>query len=359
MIDAIEELLLGFGIRPLHLITGQGHHFIWRIDRSSAVANRFTDLIPKGLRSTHPSHNPCYGDIEETGVQSFAGLGLVMEFLALQIKSMAAPHSKIPVEMTAVQVGASPGAMREMVSVDISEYGDPLWTRAVRMPFTRYRKPWKNGLARALGIEDRIPRFFTIPLHEMDLRTAIRVRQSEEETRALARRACVRIPEQSTGTNKLLDAYLRSPARRFHESYYATPIDERMAIGQWIGRLPPCVRHVVEYPNDLLLKPAGMQLVARSLLGLGVAPRQITALIAAIFSDSRHCWGQQSEVYSPELRADFYTRLFCSQIATGVDQAIDFNCVSTQEKGFCFNPHGCSLHPLRERLLHYQKGTGL
>ena len=357
VIDTIEEQLLEFGIRPLHLITGQGHHFVWRMERDSEVVARLIDLIPEGLRSSHTTHNPCSGEIEGMGVHAFAGLGLVMEFLALQVKARAAPHSEIPVAITAVHVGGKPGGMREIVSIDISEYGDPLWTRAVRMPFTRYQKPWKNGLARALGIEDRIPPLFTIPLHEMDFRIAIDLRQSEEQMRGLARRACVRIPEQSAGTGKLIDAYLQSPARRFHESYYGVKIDEPSAVGRWFKQLPPCARHVVGHPNDLLLKPAGMQLVARCLLALGVAPRRISAMIAAIFSDRSHGWEQQWDVYSPELRADFYTRLFCCQLAVGVDSAIDFNCVSTQEKGFCFDAHECSLSPFREKLLAREGGV--
>lgn len=357
VIDTIEELLLGFGIRPLHLLTGQGHHFIWRIDRRADAITRLTNLIPDGLRSSHVSHNPCYGAIEESGVQAFAGLGLVMEFLALQIKSRASPGTEIPVEITALHVGAKPGTMRELVSIDLSEYGDPLWTRAVRMPFTRYHKPWKNGLARALGIENKIPRLFTIPLHEMDLLTALRVRRNEEATLALARRACVRIPEQSPGMNRLIDTYLRSAARRFHEIYYETRVDSRMSIDAWLCRLPPCARHVIEQPNDLLLKPAGIQLVARCLLALGLPPRQISALVASIFKDRRHAWDQHWEYYSPELRADFYTRLFCCQVATGIDQGIDFNCVSTQEKGFCFAPRGCNLHQLKAGLLNFQQVT--
>jgi hypothetical protein len=43
---------------------------------------------------------------------------------------------------------------------------------------------------------------------------------------------------------------------------------------------------------------------------------------------------------SPEWRADVYVRGFAGMIAVGADQAIDFNCVSTREKGMC--PGGCS-----------------
>ena len=126
-----------------------------------------------------------------------------------------------PVEITAVHVGPDVTPHREIISIDISEYGDPLHTRMVPMPFTHYLKPWVSGLARSLGIEGEIPSFRTIPLHEIDIRQAIKVRQVDEDVRDLARRACVRIPGQAPGTGRLLEDYLRSPLRRFHEYFYS------------------------------------------------------------------------------------------------------------------------------------------
>jgi len=46
VVKVIEPLLLGWGIRPLHMITGQGHHFMWRIGRGSEVARRLRALNP-------------------------------------------------------------------------------------------------------------------------------------------------------------------------------------------------------------------------------------------------------------------------------------------------------------------------
>ena len=79
---------------------------------------------------------------------AFCGVGLVMEFLAHRIKGIAASASRIQVELTAVEVHAVKRG-REMIFIDISEYGDPLFTRAIRVPFSRYLKPqqgrWCGG----------------------------------------------------------------------------------------------------------------------------------------------------------------------------------------------------------------------
>jgi hypothetical protein len=360
VVRVIEELLLAWGIQPLHLVTGQGHHFVWRVGLHSAVAQRLSALAPAPELS-----GPCLdrvGSGVPAGVtkalqEAFAATALLAEFIAHRIKWEAAPLSLLPVEITAVHVGPCATNQREMISIDISEYGDPLHTRLVRMPFTNYLKPWLTGLARDLGLESELPWFRAIPLHEMDVRQAIKVRQDDDDVKQLARQANVRIPLQEEGTSRLLEAYLASPLRQFHRQYYATTHDPRERWSETYGRtplepLPPCARILLEWPNDRLLKPAGMQLLTRALLAEGWHPRHIAGLIRSKFENPVHGWGSAWQEYEPGTRADFYTRLFAGQIATGLDRLVDFNCTSTQEKGFCPGPApgGCSLQPHRHRL---------
>jgi hypothetical protein len=274
VVRVIESLLLEWGIQPLHLITGQGHHFVWRIRRTSEIASRIIALSP-----APELIGPCMermppilmGAISAADQASFAAIALLIEFVAHGIKEKASPLSTLPVEITAVHVGPCRTAQREMISIDISEYGDPLHMRTIRMPFTNYRKPWVTGLARKLRLEDEIPAIRSIPLHEMDFRQAIKVRQVDEDVLDLAQRACVRIPLQEEGTTRLLEHYLASRLRRFHEYYYSAQHDPKERWPETYDRtpldaLPHCVRHLLEHPNDLLLKPAGMQLVTRCLL---------------------------------------------------------------------------------------------
>ncbi len=353
VVDVIEEQLLECGISPLHLLTGQGHHFVWKIRKNSEALAQLLTLKPK--------HCPAGGKIPEKGLHlkelsgvwesAFHGLSLVMEYLAHRIKRTVALTSRVPVEITALNVGkGADGGQREMISIDISEYGDPLWTRVIRMPFSNYLKPWKSGLADALGIAQSIPAIFTVPMHEIDMATALRVRNSAEQTRALAHRASVKIPEQSRGMQRLITDYMDSSLREFHEKYDSEPVGPDVEMSQVIDHVPPCAAHIIAHPNDLLLKPSGMRLVVRCLLALGGRPRQIAGMIARVFKDERYAWGDQWDSYSPEMRANFYTRLFAGQIATGLDESVDFNCVSTQEQGFCFNARGCNLKPWWEKL---------
>lgn len=364
VVKVIEKLLLGWGIRPLHIITGQGHHFVWRIVRDSPLAARIISMapapelldacdqrVPPGLR----------GQIDLDSQAAFAALSLVFQFVAHRIKEAAAPVCAVPVEITAVHVGPGFRGRREIISIDISEYGDPLHTRMIRLPFTNYLKPWATGLARSLGVEDEIPTFRTIPLHEMDIRQAIKVRQVDAEVLELAGRACVRIPEQSEGTSGLLEDYLGSQLHEFHKFFYSARHDPRERWGETYARtplstLPPCARNILEWPNDLLLKPAGIQLVTRCLLASGWHPRHIAGLIRSKYEEPAFGWTSDWNDYEPGTRADFYTSLFAGMHATRLDSLIDLNCTSTQEKGFCFPPPGggCSLDPSRSTLLKEQ-----
>jgi hypothetical protein len=195
----------------------------------------------------------------------------------------------------------------------------------------------------------------------MDVRQAIKVRQVEADVLDLAHRACVRIPEQSEGTTRLLESYLGSGLRHFHEFFYSARHDPKERWPETYARtpmstLPPCARAVLEWPNDLLLKPAGVQLITRSLLAAGWHPRHIAGLIRSKFEDPSFGWGNKWDDYEPATRADFYTSVFAGLHATGLDRLVDFNCTSAQEKGFCFPPPGagCSLEPSRQILLSRQ-----
>lgn len=358
VVREIESLLLGWGIEPLHLITGQGHHFVWRVGAESGVAFRIAALMPSA-ELVAACMERVGGDVDiRLGQQvMFSGLALLMEFLAHRIKWVAAPRTEIPVEITAVHVGHCGVHCREMISLDVSEYGDPLHTRMVRMPYTHYLKPWLTGLARDMGMEAELPHFRAIPLHEMDVQQALECRKDEESVKELARRAGGKIPLHEEGTARMLAEYMDSPLRGFHRKFYSLGHHPERALEEtygatWLDSLVPCVRILLEQPNDRLLKPAGMQLVTRTLLAQGWHPRHIAGLIRSKFEDPAHNWGVNWADYEAGTRADFYVRLFAGLWETGVDELVDFNCLSNSEKGFCCGvPHGiCSLSPYLETL---------
>ena len=353
LVAAIEARLLMFGIGYLHLVTGQGHHFVWKIGKGMPLSDRIAGL---GICNT--------ADLEAADDPLFAHLGLLMEHLAHLIKRDAARGCSLPVEITARHVGPTISDAREMVSIDISEYGDPLQSRMIRIPYTMYRKPWISGLIDRRSLGSRVRSFFTLPLHEMTIADLIDRRHRPEVVLDLARRAGVSIPMQVAGMEKLLDSYLASGLATFHRWFYSRGHGWHPAHGSDVDEaavrsLPPCARYVLDHPNDLLLKPSGMQLVTRCLLALGWHPRNIAGLITAKFRDPSHEWRGQWDHYDPAVRADFYVRLFAGEIDQRLELGVDFNCVSQQEKGFCWNPHRCSLTPIHRQLYAKESKTEL
>jgi len=367
VIRVIQTLLLQWGISPLHTITGQGHHFVWRISRNSELAGHIAALGPAPeLLDECEKRVPhsLQGSIDRDANRAFSGLSLLMEYVAFRVMEAARAMSSIPVQITAVEVGPGATGRREIVSIDTSEYGDPLHTRMMRVPFTNYLKPAFQGFARTLGLAGTLRSIRTIPLHEIDIHQAIKVRQCDADVVDLAHRASVRIPDQTEGTARLLQDYLTSSLRRFHQYFYSANHDPK---DRWHEtyertppeRFPPCARHVVTWPNDLLLKPAGMQLVTRCLLADGWHPRHIAGFIRSKFENPAFNWGTNWDDYAPALRADFYTRLFAGLHATGLDPLIDLNCTSNREKGFCFPPAGggCSLEAIKQALVSVGKAN--
>lgn len=221
----------------------------------------------------------------------------------------------------------------------------------IRIPFTAYRKPWACGLVSALGLENQIGQFVTLPLHEMDVMQCLKCRQDAGDIVSLAKCASVRIPQEETGTSKLIDSYLASELRRIHEDYFRDTQEVSDQQRPDMGDLPGCLQEVLTFPNEVLLKPAVMQLVTRYLIADGWRPRHVAGLIGSLFSNPDYNWGTAWDGYSPKRRADFYVRIFSNLIALGRDSLIDYNCTSQQEKGFCWPlPGSCSLEASYKKL---------
>jgi hypothetical protein len=337
----VEELLLKFDIVPLHCLSGRGHHFVWRVRQDSATCDLLARLgrVPSSLWeiSSHP-HPPDGESVRGELTAAFAGLGLVMEYLAHRVKEQAAALSGVPVELTAVEVGSGRRG-REMISIDISEYGDPLPSRVFRVPFSLYLKPQYQSWLIGESVLKNLPALFCIPLHEMNWRQGIVVMRDAQMTSELAARASVRIPDLSGAMENLIAEYKASTLAKFHAWFYS---EEHDPPERWLETydrtpmdiLPACVRTILLNPNDLLLRPSGMRMVTRVMLALGWHPRHIAGLIRSKF-ERDYGWGSQWLDADPSTRADFYTRVFSGLFAAGRDDLVNFNCQSAKEEKTC------------------------
>jgi hypothetical protein len=323
---AVHRILAHYGIEPLHILSGRGHHFVWRISRASKV---FARLAETGRAAQlHDSLLLRRRDgLDAPSITcAFAGLGLLMEFVARLIMELSDSETVIPVEMTAVEPSPSRRG-REMISIDLSEYADPLPMRTVRVPYSGYLKPWQQP--QAIGVENlpRIGPIIFITLDAADLRHGIAAMRDPRLAASLARESCAIIPDHTNGTEHLLHHYLGSDLKQFHDNFHAEQHDDPR---RWpetydhtpLDALPAGAREALRHPNDLLLRPVGMKRVTAALLDRGWHPRHIAGLIRSKF-ERDHGWGAEWKDYSPALRADYYTRIFAGQrtsVATETDE---------------------------------------
>jgi hypothetical protein len=213
-----------------------------------------------------------------------------------------------------------------------------------------YLKPLQERWLIGEKALSELPLILFIPLQGIDVRTAIHIRSDTTRAAEFARQAPAAIPEQADGTGELISAYLASSLADFHRRFYS---QEQHPAEKWpetydrtpMDALPMCARTMLERPNDLLLHPASIRLVARVLLALGWHPRHIAGLICSKFARD-YGWGEHWLEFDPATRADFYTRIFAGLFVTGRDDLVDFNCQSSKEERICPSadcPHNLEL----------------
>ncbi|MEN6452264.1 MAG: hypothetical protein ABFC96_17370 [Thermoguttaceae bacterium] len=358
VVESIHNHLSRHGIAPLHLLTGRGHSLVWRVRRDSAAMGDLGGLLrlPESLAGNYAMPRPpCSQPVGSQLGGAYAGLGLVMEHLAHRVIEEAQPACQIPVELTAIETDHSERG-REIVSIDLSEYGDPLHTRSIRVPFSVYHKPQQQKQSLGESIVAGLPPLLVIPLNGMDYGQACSAMRDWDRAAALARETSVAIPEQPEGTRRLVEAYAGSSLAKFHRWFYSQEHDPPRRWPVTYDRtaydpLPHCARDMLSRPNDRLLRPAGIQYLVRLFMALGWHPRHIAGLLRSKY-ERNHGWGRLFYDYDASTRADFYTRLFAGLIATGLDRLDNFNANALQKQGLC-DPLASSqcLAPYRDSLL--------
>ncbi len=266
-----------------------------------------------------------------------------MEWVAEEIKQRCQAETTIPISLTAIEAGPVRDLQREVIALDVSEYGDPLDVRCIRMPFSVYHKPSQKRYQLGDLLVDAMPPMFPVPLFEMTTEFALEVMRDPAAVAALAARAPTAIPDFSRQTESLIKDYENSNLAQFHRVFYQL---EHHPPEIWpetydqisLPELPSCVRQPLLEPNDLLLKPVMIQHVVRALMAHDWQPRHIAGLIRSRY-ERDFDWGERWQRYDAPSRADFYVRMFAGAIVTGRDQLIDFNCKSTQEKQCCPAEH--------------------
>ena len=345
LFQIVSRELASLGISHIAVMTGQGYHFVWRIDDSKAASTKLKNLgrILPTLEAKYSHDHPLTEDtVPLQKGRSQTALGLLLEYLVHRILRRTS-EIEIPAVVTGLTVG-SPAGRRASVSLDLSAYGDPLHMRYTHCAYSVYHKARHPGLC-----------LVCLPRNDQTISELMPVRSDLILASEYAGRVNSAIPESSRGITRLVKEYMASDLRRFHDYFQSGWQDGPKDWPDGYDRLdlhslPPCVSLPLSSPNDALPKPNNMQNISRVLVSQGWHPRSVAGLICSKF-ERDFGWGSAWLNYDAGTRADFYVRLFCGLVADGVDDLRDFNCVSHQEQGFCPQPWcGFNLADYREPL---------
>ncbi|MBU6401055.1 MAG: hypothetical protein KGS61_12100, partial [Verrucomicrobia bacterium] len=220
---AVEAVLLDYGIRPLHLLVGPAHHFVWRVRRASPVFAELASLGRPAVPSQRRYSPPRTRGLDEVAAEwaaAHVGLGRVVEYVAHRVRELAELVGEVPAELSVTESGPARHEP-EGVSIDLSAYSDPLHGRTLCLPFSLYLQPWRRGLLNCGTDPARLRPMFAVPVLGMQPREGLEIPRDPARVLSLARHAETRIPDQSKGTEHLLAAYRESDWYGFHAWFYS------------------------------------------------------------------------------------------------------------------------------------------
>ena len=357
--SATVHVLRRFGLPLLAVMTGRGYHFTGRVPLESDVIDRLAALAPgtPGWLTTLAERRPSWTNVDMSPRQAraYVGAGLLAEFLAHRILARAQHRASIPVVLNGTIVGSGLTG-RECISLDVSYAGDPLDVRYLRIAFGAYQKHRLRPDLVEHGAASARPALVALPRGRASLEYLLAGGRDLRHAARAARYHSAAVPIAAGGVARALDAYAASTLARFHRSFYGEPwrgpdvFDELRRSPRWL-RLPDCVTLPLLGPNDRLLQPAVIQHVTRVLLSEGLAARDVAAVVHSRYA-ADFDWGDRWHWLDAQTRAEFDVRVFSGLMASGLDQGIDFNCRSAQEKDLCpLRPCPLDLRVMRRRLL--------
>lgn len=337
----ISRILNTYRIPFLQLMTGQGYHFVFKVNFAGPVHRKLVKLavLEDSLETKYlKPQGRLTRAVPLDAALAFEGMGRLMEYVANQLIH---DFVKIPGPVPVVCTDLSVGKNKEAISVDLSMYADPLYMRDTRCPFSTYQKHIYLRSKFGARVAAEVPVFATLPkLRSYNYDDLIKMRSNAQACEDYAKKITTRIPEASEGISELIKSYYASKLYKFHTYFYSSSQDKPET---WhftydklnLDSLPACVAESLRVPNDNLLKPTNLQTLTRVLLSKGWHPRHIAGLVRSKLERDESL-ARQWRKYDAASRASFYVRLFSGLVSTGADTREDLNCFSHEEKRYCW-----------------------
>lgn len=352
----LQDIFGDYGIKPMTLATAQGYHFVFDVSSfntspESARQREVTDITRqmvemgfleetlRGKYSQASPHSKRRRVVEPELGRAFDAVGKLLEFVAHKaIQRLPSYGLKIPVGIGDVVPG---NHMQELINLDLSTYADPLYTRVMRTAFSIHDKHKSKGLKAPVHIT--IPRYTPRNGNELSLAEIFQNRRHFQNSANYARAITMNIPECSAGVEKLHQDYRQSPLADFHKDFDQTSQDSPADWPKTYDRMnlrdvPPCVASAIADPNPALLQPKQIQTLVRVLTAKKRwHPSHVAGLIRSKY-ERDHQWTFNWGKYDANRHARTWVRFYAGLLAAGLDDRMDQNCISHQEKDMCTGP---------------------
>ena len=353
--STIERVFKEYQIPHLNDTTTSGYHFVSRIPFTSPVHKELEKIgylnpvLRKRYRTKVLSDIKRQRPVPLKAGKAYSTIGRLMEFLCHRFLKETKQSSPLPVTIS----DTAPGDIhhpREGISLDLTQYGDPLFMRTIRFPFSTHQKHKMNPHRVGREVSQATPIYVVVPRNRLSYQQTFEIRRDYEKAIAYAKKVSTAIPDASQGWGRVLEDYKGSKLYRFHQEFdrrrYLRDYEQRIDRGS----LPPCLRHILESPCPALLTPTTILLFCRAFFSLGWHPRHIAGLIHSYYQKD-YGWMIDWNKYDPITRADFWSRVYCGMIQMGSDDLEDFTCRHHQRRGYCPQPDcGHRLKALASRL---------
>jgi len=344
----IENIFKEYGIPHINDSTSSGYHFISLIPFKSSIHRKLErigyleDSLREKYSLTPKVDKKGRRPISLRAARGYSGIGRLHEFLSHLVIRRSRGESPLPVTISDTAVGRTFRG-REGLSLDITQYADPLYMRDIRTTFSTHQKH-KVYLGKVGGrIARELPVYATLPRKNLSYRELFALRKDLRGAARYASQCSGVIPDASRGWERMIRDYRASSLFAFHQEFdrvtHQPPA--RWSKTYWrlnLDNIPRCAANAIRNANWGLLNPTSIQTLCRVLFAIGWHPKHIAGLIRSNY-ETRPGWKINWQKYDAETRANFWGRVYCGMIATGTDTLNDFNCVAQQEKGLCPHPY--------------------
>ena len=358
--QAIESVLAEYHISHINDSTASGYHFNSLIPFSSPVHRKLErighleDTLRKKYSQVLGGDDKRIRQLSLRAGLGYSAIGRLHEFLCHLVIRRTQESSPLPVTISDAAVGRMARG-REGMSLDITQYADPLYMRDIRTTFSTHQKHkvYLGKVGRETG--RRMPVYATLPRNNLSFQELFELRKDLKKAASYAKECSGIIPDASAGWEQVINDYRESTLFSFHRDFDRVSHEppERWKNTYWrldLDALPPCAANSIRNHTWGLLNPTSIQNLCRVLFAIGWHPKHIAGLIHSYY-ETKPGWKTDWEKYHAETRANFWSRIYCGMIVTGTDTLSDFRCVCHQEKGYCVHPYcGFNLGDYRRQI---------